>query len=47
VKEGVYKMINKFEEVLGSEAEFANWEQFKKVMSEFTKDEEDIANFWG
>lgn len=46
VKEGVYKMINKFEELLGPEAEFAELEQFKKVMREFTKDDEDIANFW-
>ena len=46
IKEGVYKMINKFEEILGADSEYATWEQFKKIMAEFTKDEEDIANFW-
>lgn len=46
IKDGVYKMINKFEEELGYEQEFATWEQFKKVMSLFTSDQEDIADFW-
>lgn len=26
VKEGVYKMINKFEEVIGPEQEYATWD---------------------
>lgn len=46
VKLKVYDFINKFEAVVPVGLEFATWEQFKKAMFEFTKDEDDITNFW-
>ena len=41
----VYDVINKFEDECRNEP-VANLEQFKKVMFKYTKDENDIADFW-
>lgn len=38
-------MINKFEDECKDE-QYADLEQFKRAMFKFTKDENDIADFW-
>lgn len=40
-------MINKFKDEVPSSFEYATLEQFKKVLSNYTLDENEILNFWG
>jgi hypothetical protein len=46
IKDKAYHIINKFEEVLPKGQPYADWDQFKQVMFTYTKNEEELAQFW-
>jgi len=46
ISEKGYAMISAFESEILPDKEWADWEIFKKVMTKFTDDIDDISSFW-